>query len=131
MPEGIGRIQHVEAPAQPLRVRGADQQVAHQAFARRDLLVGEHVPRPHLQPAGFHERPHVPLAIRAGPQVVLGQHRLPVEQKGPVRRIGLESLDQIVHDGDEARLEGGAGQIPLAVPVGVGDQMKDQAGHRA
>ena len=33
MPEGIGRVQHVEAPTQPLRVRGPEQQVPHQSFA--------------------------------------------------------------------------------------------------
>src|SRR2546430_1256285 len=48
MPEGVGRVQDVEPAAQPLRVGGPDQQIPHQPFARRDLLVGEYVPRPHL-----------------------------------------------------------------------------------
>ncbi len=118
-------------PAQPLRVRGAEQQVPHQAFARRDLLVGQHVPRPHLQPARLHERPHVAFPVRAGPQVILDQHRLPVEQKTAVRRVRLQPLDEIVRDRHQAGLERGARQVPLAVPVGMRDQMKDQADHRA
>ena len=48
MPEGVGRVQDVEPAAQPLRVGGPEQQIPHQPFARRDLLVGEYVPRPHL-----------------------------------------------------------------------------------
>src|SRR5881396_3192355 len=48
MPEGVGRVQDVEPSAQPLRVGGPEQQIPHQPFARRDLLVGEYVPRPHL-----------------------------------------------------------------------------------
>jgi len=131
MPERVGRVQHVEASAQSLRVRSAEQQVAHQPFAGGDLLIGEHVPRAHLQPARFHQRPDVALTVRADAQVVLDEHRLPVEQEAAVRRVGLQPLDQIVHDADEAGLERGARQVPFAVPVGVGNKMKDQAGHGA
>src|SRR5436309_2196294 len=129
--ERIGRVEHVESSAPPLRVGRAQQQIAHQRFARRDLLVGEHVPRTHLQPARLHERAHVALALGPGSQVVLEQHGLAVEQEAAVAGVGVQALEQLIHHCDEARLKRGRRQIPLAVPVRVGNQMKDESGHRA
>ena len=129
MAEGVGRIQHVESPAPPLRVRRAQEQVPHQPFARRNLLVGQHVPRPDLEATRLDQRLEVGLALGPHAHVVLEQHGLAVQQEAPVRRVALQPLDQVVQHGDEPRLERGARQIPLAVPVGVGDEVKDQAGH--
>src|SRR2546426_295259 len=117
--------------AQALRARRSEQEVSHQTLARRDLLIGKDVPWAQLEAARFHQGPDIRLAVRAGPQVILGEDRLPVEQKAPVGRVRLEPRDQIIDNADEAGLERGARQVPLAVPVGMRDQMKDQAGHGA
>src|SRR5207302_4471845 len=52
-------------------------------------------------------------------------------QEGPIRRVALQPLDQIVQHGDEPRLERRARQITLAVPVRVWDEVEDQPGHVA
>src|SRR4029077_1438671 len=59
--KSVRRIQHVEATSQTVRIRGAEQQVPDQAFARRDLLVWQNVPGTHLQPARLPAPPAVLL----------------------------------------------------------------------
>ena len=129
MAEGVGRIQHVEPPAELVGVRGAQQQVANQRLAGGDQLVGEDVPGPHLQAPCFHQGLEIGLALGARVQVVGDEHGLAVEQEALVPRVGLEPLDQVVQRGQEARLKGGARQVPLAVPVGVRDEMEDEPAH--
>src|SRR3989442_8941752 len=109
----------------------SEEEIPDQSLARRDLLVGKHVPGAQLQPSGLDQGAHVTLTLRPGAQIVLDQDGLAVEQEAAVRRIGLQSLHQVVHDRNETGLECGARQIPLAIPVRVRDEMKDQSGHGA
>jgi len=127
--ECIGRIQHVEPSPEPLRVGGAELQVTHQRLAGGDQLVGQDVPRPQLEPSGLDERLELRLPLRTGAQIVGDEHRLTVEQETAVTRVGLEPLEQVVQRGDEPRLERGARQIPLAVPVRVRDEVEDEPAH--
>ena len=50
-------------------------------------------------------------------------HGLPVEHEGSEAGLGLEALDQVIEGGNEARDEGRAREIPLPIPVGMGDEM--------
>ena len=129
VPERVGRVQHVEPAAQPLGVSRPQQQVPHQGLARRDQFVGEHVPRADLEAAGLHERLHISLPLRARTQVVGEQHGLTVEQEAPVAGVRLQSLDQVVQSWNQSRLERSARQVPLAIPVGVRDEMEDDPRH--
>ena len=129
MTERIRRIQHVEPAAEPLGIRRAEQQVAHQRFARGDELIGEHVPRTDLQAPRLDEGPDLGLLLRARAQVVGDEYGLAIEQEAAVARVRLQPLEQVIQRGDEPRLKRGARQIPLAVPVGVRDEMKDEPAH--
>src|SRR6059036_3445066 len=94
--ERIGRVEHVESSAPPLRVGRAQQQVAHQRFAGRDLLVGEHVPRTHLQPARLHESDVRALVktgrLQVGPWYVLADEQIP-SGEALVRNLLLGAAD--------------------------------------
>jgi hypothetical protein len=48
---------------------------------------------------------------------------LAIEQEADVA-VGAEPKEQIVNDGNQARQEDAVGEIPLPIPVGVGDQVK-------
>jgi hypothetical protein len=124
MPEGIG------CPADA-RWRGAErgegaaagEQVPDERLTFGDEVVGEHVPRSRLEapvPQGGGER----LApLRAHREVVVEQHRLPVEQEGRDASVGgrRRVVEQLVDESDEALPEAPGAVVPLAVPVRVGD----------
>src|SRR5216683_336163 len=66
VPERIRRVQHVEPAAPAFGVRRPEEQVPYEPLARRNLLIGKHVPRPDLQPASLDECPHPRFALRSG-----------------------------------------------------------------
>ena len=82
-----------------------------------------------LDPSGTDQRSYPVALLGPDPQVVLEQHGLAVEDKGGEGGLGLDPVDQIVEHRHEAREEAGARQVPLAVPVGVGDEVKDERRH--
>jgi len=129
MPECIGRVQHVRSPTQALGIRRAEQQVPDQRLPRRDQLVRQHVPRPYLQAAGFDECLQLALALGTSTQVILDEDGLTVEQEGPESRIGGHTFEENVEHRDEPRVKSRARKEPLAVPVRVRDQMKDECRH--
>src|SRR5437667_315568 len=66
---------------------------------------------------------------RSRAQVVGDEYGLAIEQEAAVARVRLQPLEQVIQRGDEPRLKRGARQIPLAVPMGVRDEMKDEPAH--
>ena len=93
-------------------------------------LVGEDIPRPDLQPTVAHEPRDSRALLGPDPEIVLEQDGLTVEEEAAKIRGGVEAVEQVVDGGDEAGHEGGAGKIPLPVPVGVRDEMDGEPGHR-
>ena len=81
MPERIGGVEHVRPPAQALRVGAAEEQVPHEALARRNELVGQDVPGADLEAAGADQGGDPDALVRADAQVVLEQHGLAVEEE--------------------------------------------------
>ena len=126
MAESVRRIEYVEPAAQAGRVGAADEEVAHQRLARGDLLVGQHIPGPDLEPPGSHQSAHQRLAIRPYREVVLEQNRLPVQEEGLEGRISLESFEQVVEQSDQSDTKGRLREIPLPVPVRMEDQVEDE-----
>ncbi len=129
MPEGVWGIQNVQATPQPLGVRCAEEQVPHKGLARGDQFVSEHVPRPNGEAPRAHQSRHSLAAVGAHAQVVLEQDRLSIEEERAVRRICFEPGHEVVECGHEAGEERGVRQVPLAVPVCVGDQVKHERAH--
>ena len=120
----VRRIEDFEPPAPARGVRRAIQQVPDEGLSGGDELVRQHVPGAELQPATLGQGPEGRFAVGADREVVFHQHRLPVEQKGTVARIPLEQGQQVVEGRHQTRREGRAWEIPLAVPVGMRDQVK-------
>ena len=129
MTERVGRVEHVEPASQTSGVGGAGEQIADQRLARRDELVRQHVPGPDLQPARPHQRRSGFRLLRTCAEVVLDQDCLTVEQKRAKPRRAIEPLQNVVERGDESGQELGAGEIPLSIPVGVGNQVIGGARH--
>ena len=128
--ERVRRVQGLATPAPVLGVGRAVEQVAHQRLSRRHLLVRLDVPGPYLQPVGLHQGLHVGLPVGPGPHVILEENRLAVEQEGAVGRVRREPRHEVVQHRNEPRVQRRAREVPLAVPVRVGDQVEDEAAHR-
>ena len=127
MPERVRGVQHAGPATPPLAVRGALEQVAHERFARWDQLVGQHVPGAELESPRRDQGPNIRLAVRSRLEVILQQHGLAVEQEAAVAGIAAQQLDQVVEHGDEPCLKRPPREIPLPVPVGVRDEVKDES----
>ena len=67
------------------------------------------------------ERPQRGLALGTHREVVVDDRHLPVEQEVGEGRVGVEAGQQVVEQLDQPQPEGLERQVPLAVPVGVGD----------
>ncbi len=130
MAEGVGGVEHPPVRrVERLLVAGADEQVPEQRLAGRNQLVGQHVPGAGRQPAGAHQGRHPLPLLGPDDQVVLQQDGLAVEQEGGEARVGVELGQQAVNQGHQPGAQRAERQVPLAVPVGVGDDVDDVARH--
>ncbi len=104
-----------------LGLQATDEQVADEGLGRDEELVGQDVPRAHLDAAAA-QVARQPLAL-VGPhfQVVVEDDRLAVEVEILIGRFGVKDIEQAVDGLDELEAETLEGQVPLAVPVGVRD----------
>ncbi len=75
-------------------------------------------------------RPQAVLGLGADREVVVDHGHLPVEQEVGVGRVGLELGQELVEQVDEPQPERLERRVPLAVPVGVGDDV-DASSHLA
>ena len=121
VPEGVRRVADHHRPAVRARRADAGHQVADVRLAADEELVRQHVAGAGEQAPVAHEPLDVGAALRADLEVVVQRHRLAVEDEVAVVRVAVEEVEEGVHHADEARAEGLEGQVPLAVPVGVGD----------
>src|SRR5215207_2586911 len=122
MTEGVGRIEdRWRLRVEPPNRAAPREQISDQRLAARNELVSEDVPWARLEHAVAEcDAKHL-RAIGTHLGVVVEDDRLPVEQKG-ARVIALE---QLVDEGGKALPEPAGGEIPLAVPVRVRDDVYD------
>src|SRR5439155_6529503 len=69
-----------------------------------------------------------PLVLRSYLDVVLEHDRLTVERERRERRVALERVENAVDDRPEPQPEHLERDVPLAVPVGVGDDEVTEIG---
>ena len=128
--EHVGEVPDRHRPAEgggPLR---ADLEVAHEGLGRDEELVHQDVPRPHGQPAARGQRAQARLGLGADLQVVVDRGHLAVEQVAGVGGVGLHQVEQLVDRVDQVHAERLVGLVPLAIPVGVGDDADVTRCHR-
>ncbi len=129
MTERVGRVEHIEPASQTSGVGGTGEQIADQRLTRWNELVRQHVPGPDLQSAGPHRRRRGFRLLRTNAEVVLDQDGLTVEEKRSKARLPTEPFQDVVERGDKAGQEFGAGEVPLPIPVGMGNQVIGRARH--
>src|SRR5205823_79700 len=125
----VGRVQDVQPSPQTLGIGRAEQQVPDEGLTGWNQLVGEDVPGTDLQAPGLHQPLDLVVALGARPQIVLDQNRLPIEQEAAKSAVRLQPFQQGVEQCHEPRVERGPWEVPLAIPVGVRDQMEDVRRH--
>ena len=95
----------------------AEEEISNERFAAGDERISEHIPWPGLELAGFQQRAKFISTLGTNLQVVEENDGLSVEQKAcaHLRR----PIEQIVDKPDESLPKAREWEIPLAVPVGV------------
>ncbi len=126
--EGVRRVADHHRAAVRARRADAGHQVADVGLAADEELVRQHVAGPGEQPPVAHEALDVGAALRADLEVVVERHGLAVEDEVAVVGVAVEEVEEGVHHADEAGAEGLEGEVPLAVPVGVGDDDEGAVG---
>ncbi len=104
----------------------AAEQVADERFAAHQELVGHHVPGADQDAAVLDRLAQPRFLFRPDLEVVLEHDGLAVEMEMLVVGIGIEQIEQPIDERDEPEPELLVRQIPLAIPVGVGDDVDVQ-----
>src|SRR5687768_12953976 len=125
MPERVGTIQHRRRLRAECPQRSTSrEQIAHQAFAARNELVGKHEPRSRLELSRPQRRRQIGRTLRPNLEIVLHYDGLSVEEK--TLPLSRQVFQQLVDQRDEPLPKALGGVIPLAVPVGVRDDVNAQ-----
>ena len=109
----------------------AAQQVADERLAADQKLVRHHVPRADQDAAVLDRLPQPRLLLGPDLEVVLEHDRLAVEMEVLVAGIGVEQIEQPIDERHEPEPELLVGQVPLAVPVRVRDDVDVQHGRQS
>jgi hypothetical protein len=128
--EHVGQVAHLHGPAQGGGPPEPELQVADDRLPRDEELVHEDVPGAEGHPAGGVESAQGVGRLGPHGQVVIDHGHLPVEQEVAAGGVGLQRGQQSVEEVDEGQAEGREGGVPLAVPVGVGDDGDGAGRHR-
>src|SRR5437764_1121635 len=122
MPERIGTVEHTDRLGAEARDDAPPlQQVADERFPAGNQLVREDVPRARLEPPLAQQRAELLGALRTHVEIVVEQDGLPVEQKTLAEAWRV--IEELVNERDEPLPEALDGEIPLAIPMRVGDDV--------
>ena len=116
-----GQVADVHHATEGRATRDAGLQVADEGLAGDEELVHEDVPGSDGEPAGRGEGPQPLLVLGTDLEVVVDDGHLAVEEEVAVGAVALELVEQAVDQRDQLQAEGLERLVPLAVPVGVGD----------
>jgi hypothetical protein len=120
MPERIRAVQHRWRRGSERAHRATSrEQIADESFSAGNQLVSEDVPGTSLDTSVLQRGGDVRCALRSDVEVVLQHDGLPVEEEAAVAR----TVQNLVDQRDELLPEAFGRVIPLAIPVGVGDDV--------
>ncbi len=122
--EGVRAVADLHHPAERQTDALSGHQIANQRFTADQEFVGQHIPRPNLQPAGLNEVAQAFAVFRADFQIILQHDGLPVKHE--VAKLGraFEQIQQAVGHAHQAHAILLKGAVPLPIPVGVRDHVK-------
>ena len=127
VPEHVRQVADAHLAAELARTREALLEVPPDRLAGDEELVHQHLPRPDRQPTLLDERAQPLLVLGPDLEVVVDGLQLAVEREDePLVR--LHQLEHVVDQPHELQAEALERQVPLAVPVRVGDQVDDLRG---
>jgi hypothetical protein len=131
-PEDLGHLrdvaEHVRQVADPHRAAellAAPKsllQVADDRLARDEELVHQHLPGADREPPLLDEPPDPRLSLGPDLEVVVEGRELAVEGEA-VALVGVHQVEQPIDQTDELQPEALEGEVPLPVPVRVGDDV--------
>ena len=114
------------SPGRAPRPRPAELEVPDDRLARDEELVQQDLPRPDRQAPLGDQAPDQRFRAGTHLEVVVDGRSLAVEREAEPR-IALHPLEELVDQLDEAHPEDLERLVPLAIPVGVGDEVDDRA----
>ena len=101
----------------------AEREIAHERLAADEKLVGHVVPRADQDAAVGDQRAQPRLVLRPQLEIVLEHDGLAVEMEVLEVGLRLHQIEQPIDEPDETETELLVGEIPLAVPVRVRDDV--------
>jgi hypothetical protein len=101
-------------------------EIADDRLAADEKFVGHDVPRPDQDAAGGDRVAKPRLLLGANLEVILEHDRLSVEMEILVIRILVEQVEQAIDEGDQPHPELLEREVPLAIPMGVRDDVNLQ-----
>ncbi len=129
MSKGVRHVSDAHRSAERRCHANSQSEVAHERFAADQEHIRHHVPGPDQESAFADASPYFFLALRPHLQVVLEHDCLTVEMEERELRIGCHPIEHPVDEIDQPRAILLEGQIPLAVPVCVGDDVDLRRAH--
>ena len=99
-------------------------EIADQRLAARDLIVGEHIPRPGFDNAALQGIGQTRERLRPHPQIIIEHDGLPIEQE----RHGPGMVQDGVHQRHQPLPKPLGGVVPLTIPVRVRHHGNPQPG---
>jgi hypothetical protein len=121
--EQVRKVAHGHRRAERLRDAMAARQVPDERLAAHEEFIRHVVPRPDEDAAFLDQFPQPRLLVRAQLQVVFEHDRLAVEMEVLVVRLALHEVEQAIDEPDEAEAELLVTEVPLAIPMGVGNNV--------
>jgi hypothetical protein len=83
--KGVRGVQDVGATTETISIAFSSEEISDQRFARRDQLVGQHIPGTDLKPSSPHQLGYFCDALGSDLEIVLQQDSLTVQEKGRAR----------------------------------------------
>ena len=124
MTERVGDVADHHLRAEFTAGAVALQQVADGGLRADQEFVRQDVPGADQDASFLDKAAQVGLALRADLQVVVEDDGLSVEHEVPVILVVFKNVKQAVNQVDELQAELLEGEVPFAVPVGVGDEVQ-------
>ena len=113
--DGHGAAELLSAPLPVL-------EVADDRLARDEELVHQHLPRPDRQSSLLDQPPDALRRLGPHLEVVVQRRELAVQGEA-VALVGLHRVEERIDEPDQLQAEPLEREVPLPVPVGVGNQM--------